>query len=300
MTNPQLAKWLGVFSLIISGCDVYQPAMIESGRFYFSNDTENDFTFFINHKSLVIPKNTTGSILLEPGAHTMTTKGNETIQFIVYPGNKGGILNPQKQFYYAYSFIHGTNGIPSIYHLTIQHLIVNHYQLSGKIHSSNDFVIDNNVFNCDFAIGGKVPEELTEHTGVSQVKTKCFSHQELLNMITADDALISQLSVRSAYPNEKESVTLRFDYPVAQPNFNNKDLQIYAQDIIELVNDFRTALDPNKKQFYYNQYHRKVSNMAKIYSQMGSEGRCLKDKQKYAIFINQTRAIFGAGALLLN
>ncbi|MGJ3352578.1 hypothetical protein [Providencia sp. Je.9.19] len=300
MTAFQLVRWLGILSISISGCDVYQPIQPESGRFYFSNDMGEDVVFLIDEKSVVIPKHTVGSLFLGVGMHTMSTRDNQLIKFMVYPDNKGGILNPQHQLYYSYNFVHGTNGIPSIYHLTTQDVIVGDYHLKGKINSSNNYIIDNNAFNCDFAIGDEVPNILTTYTGVSQVKTKCFSRQELLDLLRSDDALISQLLVKKVFYNEKESVTLIFDYSLTAPNFTDENLQMYALDIFELLNDYRGSTDSDKKQFYYNQYHKLVSRMTRIYGQLGSEEYSMVEKQKYLTFMNQTRAIFNAGILMLN
>lgn len=124
----------------------------------------------MDYHPIVVPNQSVGSLLLKPGVHVMITTTGEPVQFIVYPGNKGGILNPTQQFYYAYNYVYGTEGIPSLHHLNKQSLVVGHYQLSGRINSSNDYIIDNNVFNCDIPVGEQAPEALSSSAAVSQVK----------------------------------------------------------------------------------------------------------------------------------
>lgn len=286
-------------SVMISGCDNNQSIISESGRFYFTNDTSDSFIFFMDYHPIVVPNQSVGSLLLKPGVHVMITTTGEPVQFIVYPGNKGGILNPTQQFYYAYNYVYGTEGIPSLHHLNKQSLVVGHYQLSGRINSSNDYIIDNNVFNCDIPVGEQAPEALSSSAAVSQVKTKCLTHKELTDLIHRGDAFISQLMVKKVPHGEKQSVTVHFDYPLTTPNFTDEVLQMYAQEVVGLVNRFRHSLDPQRKQFYYNEYHNKISHMAVIYSQMRNDGTALLEKCKYAEFMQQTRAIFGAGILMM-
>ncbi|ELX8378101.1 hypothetical protein AB7W88_00850 [Providencia vermicola] len=300
MIGFRLIKTLLVVSLgfSISACDDPKTITSESGRFYFTNDSSESLIFFIDYQPIVIPHQGVGSILLRPGPHLMTTMSGKAVQFIVYPGNKGGILNPNKQIYYTYSFVHGTEGIPSIHHLKKQSLVVNGYLLNGRINSSNDYIIDNNVFNCDFHVGEAVPEEINSSTTVSQVKTKCLTHKELVDLIHQEDGLISQLIVKKMVNHANQSVTVHFDYPLTQPDFSDEALQLHAQEVVNLIDSFRRSLDPQRKQFYYNQYHNKISHMAIIYSQMGSDRSSLQEKRKYAEFMQQTRAIFGAGTLM--
>lgn len=300
MISCQFIKTLIIFSfgLGLSGCDIYPIATSESGRFYFTNDSSDSFTFLMDYQPIVIPQQGVGSILLKPGIHSMTTESGKFVRFIVYPGNKGGILNPSRQLYYAYNFTHGTEGIPAVYHLSKQSLVVNNYQLSGAINSSNDYVIDNNVFNCDFAVGTQVPEVLNSFTAVSQVKTKCFTHKELVDLIDNEDILVSQLIIQKMIINEPQSVTINFDYPLPTPEFSDEALQMYALDIVHLINNFRCSLDPDRKQYYYSQYHSKISSMAIIYSQMGTDRQSRQEKRKYINFMQQTRAIFDAGTLM--
>ncbi|MDX4944466.1 MULTISPECIES: hypothetical protein [Providencia] len=286
--------------LSLSGCDSNQTITPESGRFYFTNDSSDSFIFLIDYQPIVIPKNGVGSISLSPGFHSMTTATGKVVQFIVYPGNKGGILNPTQQFYYAYDFIYGTEGIPAVYHLNKQSLVIDGYELVGRINSSNDYIIDNNVFNCDIAVGEYVSEILAGSTTVSKVKTKCLTHKELVDLIRNEDVLLSQLIIKKLINDEVQSVTVDFNYPLSPPHFSDETLQMYALDVVCLINNFRRSLDPQRKAFYYNKYHDNISNMAVIYSRMGSDKRSLLEKRKYAEFMQQTQAIFGAGTLMLN
>lgn len=302
MSGFRLIQAILAFSLGfgLSGCEGNQTIAPESGRFYFTNDSSDSFIFLIDYQPVVIPQKSTGSIFLNPGFHTMTTETGKMVQFIVYPGNKGGILNPAQQFYYAYDFIYGTEGIPAVYHLNKQSLVIDGYELRGRINSSNDYIIDNNVFNCDVAVGESVPEAFVSSTAVSQVKTKCLTHKELVDLISREDVLLSQLRIKKLINDEMQSATMHFNYPLSQPNFSDEILQMYALDIMCLIDNFRHSLDPQRKSFYYNQYHDKISNMAVIYSRMGSDKRSQLEKRKYAKFMQQTQAIFGAGTLMYN
>lgn len=302
MRGFRLIQVIMVFGLglSLSGCDGNQTIVPESGRFYFTNDSSDSFIFLIDYQPIVIPQNGIGSISLNPGFHSMTTETGKVVQFIVYPGNKGGILNPTQQLYYAYDFIYGTEGIPAVYHLNKQSLVIDGYELMGRVNSSNDYVIDNNVFNCDIAIGEYVPEALVSSTTVSKVKTKCLTHKELVDLIRNEDVFLSQLRIKKLINDEMQSVTVDFKYPLSQPNFSDEILQMYALDVVGLINNFRRSLDPQRKAFYYNQYHDNISHMAVIYSRMGSDKRSQLEKRKYAEFIRQTQAIFAAGTLMYN
>lgn len=292
------AKWLALFSLGTTSCDVHQPSVSENGRFFYANESSDNYSFLLDDKPAVIPKYTVGSVMLKPGLHSMTINGGKVIYFMVYPGNKGGILNPQRNFYYTYNFIYGNNGISSIYHLTVQELVVGDYLLKGRLHSSNSYVIDNNVFNCDYPIGTKIPENLDSSTTVSKVKTKCFSREELIKNLTEGEIFISQMLARKGVFSRDESATLSFEYPLNRPDFRDENIQHYADNMMEIVKVYRESTNPSQKQDFYNQYHTIVLKMVEIYDKWGSDGVCVEEKQKYEDFMVQTRAIFSAGTLI--
>lgn len=300
MLCAKSAKYVALLSFGITSCDVYQPHTSESGRFFFSNDSSENYSFFIDNKLMVIPKVSVGSLHLKQGLHSMTTEEGQHIYFMVYPGNKGGILNPQKHLYYSYSFVYGNNGIPSIHNKTIQELTVGDYRVKGRIESSDDFIIDNNVFNCDYPIGTRIPDELNSLTTVSKIKTKCFSYSELITAISSDDKQMTQLVVRQNEPVQNNTVSLTFDYFVTLPVFEDQQIQQYAMKVNTLIQDYRASSDPEKKQNFYNQYHVAVLNMAELYSQWETGDNCLEERQKYLQFLSQTTAIFSAGVLKLD
>ncbi|UBX48658.1 hypothetical protein LDO51_16135 [Providencia alcalifaciens] len=294
------AKYAALLSFGITSCDVYQPHTSEDGHFFFSNDSSENYPFFIDNKLMVIPKTSVGSLYLKQGLHSMTTEEGQHIYFMVYPDNKGGILNPQKHLYYSYSFVYGNNGIPSVHNQTIQELTVGDYRIKGRVQSSDNIIIDNNVFNCDYSIGVQIPEQLNSLTTVSKIKTKCFSYSELITAISSDDKQMMQLVVRQNEPVQNNTVSLTFDYPVTLPVFEDQQIQQYAVKVNTLIQAYRGSADPEKKQDFYNQYHVAVSNMAGLYSQWETGGNCLEERQKYLQFLSQTAAILSAGVLKLD
>lgn len=300
MLCTKSAKYAAVLSFGITSCDVYQPHTSENGRFFFSNESLDNYSFFIDNKLIVIPRESVGSLYLKQGLHSMTMEQGKHIYFMVYPGNKGGILNPQKHIYYSYSFVYGNNGIPSIHDQIVQELKVGDYRVKGRVQSSDDIIIDNNVFNCDYPIGTRIPDELNSLTNVSKIKTKCFSYLEFINAISSDDKQIKQVSVREDKSVQQDTVSLMFDYPVILPVFDDQNIQQYAEKVNAIIHAYRRSDDPTTKQDFYNQYRIEVSSMAEIYSQWDTEDHCLEERQKYVLFLSQTAAIFSAGVLKLH
>lgn len=285
--------------LWLSGCEQSLEPLAENGRFYFSYDGVGSLRFKIDQTVYTLHNQQTGSVKLAVGLHTLTLSNGEDIRFMVYPGNQGGIINPAKQTYYAYSYFQKLDNQRTRYRLPINSLKVNDYLVSGLIESSNALFIDNSLFKCHSPIGEKVSEIELGTTTVNDLKTKCLTHPELLDLLNNNDTLLSQLQITRDSSQTLNTITSAFDYRLSPPNFTDSGLQKQALSIIEIIKNFRQSPDAMQKTHYYDDYHGYISDMARIYSLLPDKKQNIDDKQRYADFMDQTGAIFGAGVLVM-
>ena len=282
----------------LSGCEQAIQHPVVNGNFYFSQSGVEPVTFNIDEQQIELHPNQIGEVELSAGLHTLTLSNGQLNKFIVYPGNKGGIINPQRETYYAYSFFTGTEQKINPFSLANNMVAVGNFSIVGAIESSDALFIDNTLFKCNYAIGQKPPYELLESDGANKLMTKCFSQKELLEQISQDDALLSQLRITRTKSAIKNTVTIDFDYKSVVPNFVDSSLQFQAMRVYNVVNDYRNSPDITEKKYYFDLYHKYISDMAHIYSTLSADSHDSAEKKKYADFMNKSGAIFEAGIRL--
>lgn len=296
--HVRFAHLIVLSAFFMGGCEQAIQHPITNGNFYFNQNGVDPITFKIDAQQITLKPNQVGTIELLAGLHTLTLPNGQKKQFIVYPGNKGGIINPQREIYYAYSFFTGTEQKSNPFSLVNNQVAAGNYRIVGAIESSDALFIDNSLFKCNYIIGQKPPYELLESDGANKLMTKCFSQKELFELIHLDDALLSQLRITRTIRAAKNTITENFDYQTQVPDFIDSSLQFQAMRVYNVINDYKASQDIADKKYYFDLYHKYISDMAHIYSTVSVDNHNLAEKKKYADFMNKSGAIFEAGIRL--
>ncbi len=296
--HVRFAHLMILSGFFLGGCEQAIQHPIANGDFYISQNGIDSIIFNIDDQRITLQPNQVDTVELIAGLHTLTLPNGEKKQFIVYPGNKGGIINPQREIYYAYSFFTGTEQKSNPFSLVNNQVAIGNYRIVGAIESSDALFIDNTLFKCNYVIGQKPPYELLESDGANKLVTKCFSQKELLELISQDDALLSQLRITRTIPAAKNTITENFDYETQLPDFIDSSLQFQAMQVYNVISDYRASQDIADKKYYFDLYHQHISDMAHIYSTLSAKSHNPTEKKKYADFMNNSGAIFEAGIRL--
>ncbi|HGJ5872550.1 MULTISPECIES: hypothetical protein [Arsenophonus] len=288
-----------LFVLLLASCDERQSSNSADGKFYISHNNKDALYFKIDNHPIKLIQGEIKHVDLQSGKHTIEYPIGQKTEFIVYPGNQGGIINPTRQYYYAYSSVF--KEIISNQSLFLKHnqIIVDGIKVQGPILSSNALLIDNNVFKCDYAIGTSFLNVLALNKSKQldrHVKTKCFTKEEFIHFLSLVESKVDNIHIIDKGINEQNTVTHSFEYALPMANFNNYSLQSYANKIVEIVDNFKNINNVESKAQIYEEYYQYLYNMAKVYSSFHL-GQNKHDRDEYSAFINQTNMIFNAGIL---
>ncbi len=297
-----------LFALIcfLQGCDdSTQPEMPEQSRYYFSNVTGDDLFFTLNGKNIHAAHRESGMLYLPVGQNHLETPQGQSIQFITYPGNSGGIINPSRARYYSYT-IYGDEMLhsPMFNSLVKQFEFDGHYY-QGPLRTSNAELIDNNIFKCRYP--GEVADvkaELESYVaGKKGMLTICFNEPEFRQFLEYHPRGVRLLPESTIItPDQDAEVT--FTYRLRDFNFADPQLQQGEKEIAAILTEYQHQRDVNKKHDIYNRYHTVLMSMAQHYRQatLRREKDNTAEKEesrKFSDFIQESGEIFGAGILPL-
>ncbi|HGJ5859563.1 MAG TPA: hypothetical protein ACHBX6_07655 [Arsenophonus nasoniae] len=288
-----------LFILLLASCDERQLTNSADGKFYISHNNKDALYFKIDNHPVKLVQGEIKQVDLASGKHTIEYPIGEKTEFIIYPGNQGGIINPTQQYYYAYSSVFKEIISNQLLSLKYNQIVVEGIKVKGPILSSNALLIDNNVFKCDYPIGASFLNVLALNKSKqsdNHVETKCFTKEEFIDFLSVVGSKVNNIQIVDKGLNEQNTVTHSFEYALPIAHFNNYSLQSYANKIVEIVDNFKNISNVESKAQLYEEYYQYLYNMAKVYSTFHL-GQNKHDRDEYSAFINQTNMIFNAGIL---
>ncbi|AYY80510.1 MULTISPECIES: hypothetical protein [Proteus] len=295
---------------LVTGCD--NPAIREkqNGVFYINNNQLELLKFTIDNTHFVMEKGEVKKIKLNDGMHVLVDSQGKKSVFMIYPGNRGGIINPDRDIYYSFTtvFKQESRLLESI-RIEERAIWVNGMLVRGAIASSDSLFIDNNIFNCDIPIDESIPTYLPDWEGNEKVNvlTKCFSkddfHQYIakypygINFYSERD-LLTQYSTKDNFSWIDENNTRTDSLLPLEYNFKfcNEKLTGEAKSIYKIMEQYLASRDPEEKQVFYDEYHKHVIKMAIIYNQQ-LQNNIFVDREAYLEFMKTNGRLFGAGIL---
>lgn len=298
---PQFGQIIAssIFILLLASCDEPQLTHSADGKFYVSHNNKDALYFKIDNQPVKLVQGEIKQLDLRAGKHTIEYPIGQKTEFIIYPGNQGGIINPTRQYYYSYSSVFKEIISNQLFSLKYNQIVVDGIKVQGPILSSNALFIDNNVFKCDYPIGASFLNVFTlnkSKQSEGQVKAKCFTKEEFIDFLSVVGSKVNNIHIVDKGIKEQNTITHSFEYALPIANFNNYSLQSYANRIVEIVDDFKNISNIESKAQIYDEYYHYIYNMAKIYSTFHL-GQNKHDRDEYSAFINQTNMIFNAGIL---
>ncbi|CAQ85601.1 MULTISPECIES: hypothetical protein [Photorhabdus] len=299
MTSKLYPTILIPFFFALTACDLIKDLDDEAGKFYFSNSGNTPLQFKIDDQSFNLKEDEIGIVDLKVGEHVMETADGQQTPFMVYPNNKGGIINPNKDMYYTYSMVYATNE-NSANHFSppINQVVINGEVYEGPIHSTNAVFIDNNFFRCTYPIGTPFPDEIKswDKKSVGSIETKCFNKKEFLTFYhnEAGEPINPQATINVAA--NSDSITDYFGNSVPSADFENPDLQAKAQKIVALLQQFVQSKDANVQKDFQKQYHELIIDLIQV-SSKAAVHQTKEENEKYNHFSQQSGNVIGAGIM---
>ncbi|MEQ4986361.1 hypothetical protein ACBQ20_09310 [Proteus vulgaris] len=295
---------------LVTGCDYPAIREKQNGVFYISNNQLELLEFKIDNIKFVMGKGEVKKIKLNNGEHVLVDGQGKQSIFMIYPGNRGGIINPNRDIYYSFTALFKQEYTPSEeMHIEERTVWVNGILLRGAINSSDSLFIDNNIFNCDIPIDESLPTYLSDWEGNEKVNvlTKCFTkndfHQYIIKFpygikFYSERDLLTQYKAENQFNwiDENNTRTDSLSPLEANFSFSDENLMKEAISIHEIVKKYLTSRNSTERILFYDEYHKHIMKMAILYDQQ-IRRHIFVDREMYLDFIKKNGRIFGAGIL---
>lgn len=295
---------------LVTGCDYPAIREKQNGVFYINNNQLEPLEFKIDNTKFVMEKGEVKKIKLNNGEHILVDSQGKQSIFMVYPGNRGGIINPNRDIYYSFTTLFKQEYPPSEeIRIDERTVWVNGILLKGAINSSDSLFIDNNIFSCDIPIDEPLPTYLSDWEGNEKVSTltKCFTKDDFYQYIIkfpygikfySEHDLLTQYIAEDNFNWIDENNTRTDNLSPLEDNFsfNDEKLMKEAISIQEVVKKYLTSRDPSERKLFYSEYHKHIMKMAILYDQQ-IRRQIFVDREMYLDFIKKNGRIFGAGIL---
>ncbi|MBI6337294.1 hypothetical protein JEP71_00960 [Proteus sp. PR00224] len=296
-------------TFLIVGCDNPAKREKQNGIFYISNNRLEPLEFKVDNSYFVMGKGEVKKIKLNNGKHLLVDSHGEQSEFMIYPGNRGGIINPNREIYYSFTSVFKPDDTLDDLHIDERIVWINGILVRGAINSSDSLFIDNNIFNCDIPLDESLPTYLSDWDDNEKVNvlTKCFSREDFYQYIAkypygihfySERDLLTEYLATDKFNwidggNTRTDNLTPLEYNV---KFSNEKLTKEANSIYEIMKKYLASRDPKEKQIFYDEYHKYLVRMAMIYNQQ-IQNNIFVDRDAYFEFMKKNGRIFGAGIL---
>ncbi|WP_369310188.1 hypothetical protein [Providencia rettgeri] len=284
---------LMVSLLLLSACDGFD-SIGSKGKFYYSNPSTNNIRFKVDGKSYEILPNDHGVIMLSSGVHHLENDKGDITEFMVFENNSGGILNPNHFVYYTLSEVYAVDGKADRFKPTSYPITINGYQLNLPIRSANATVIDTNLFRCSYPIGEVFPDSITLHDDKldGNIKSKCFDQLELVKYMANEyDQNLMPITFDDGDLN---SINMTFNYEVPKVEFNDKTVQLKAQQLIKLIEKLKNTDDVDIHKKLNKEFHQATIELVEEHAAMATHNT-VEENVKYNDFIQEVNMLIGNG-----
>jgi len=216
--------------------------------------------------------------------------------FMVYPDNKGGILNPENKIFYSYSMIYANGDNVNHFRPSVKKVVIDGVPYEDAIRSTKGLVIDQNLFNCRYPIGTPFPDEITtrDKQSIGNIQNKCFTKKEFVTFYSEElGKPVPTINDR----DQGNTITDIYAQSVPQAEFGNAAIQTEAQKITTLLQDFVAADDADVQKSMQKKYHELTMALVAAYGQE-AVNQSVAENEKYNQFVTEAGQLMGAGVLL--
>ncbi|WP_272677259.1 hypothetical protein ACLI07_06010 [Providencia huaxiensis] len=271
--------------MLLSACDD-MDLLSGKGKFYYSNPSENTITFTLDGKDYDVLPDDKGVVLLSSGLHQLKSDEGHVTDFFVFENNSGGIINPNNFVYYTLSEVYAVDGQEDKFKPASYPITINGPELELPARSSNATLIDTNIFRCSYPVGESFPDSITLYDDKldGNIKSKCFDKQELVTYL--DNEYGQSLLQDPASHKTLDSINMLFMYEVPTVIFDNPDVQVKAEKLIQLVTLLKNTDDVDIHKELNQEFHHAITELVLEQSRSASSSS-VAENIKYNNFIQE-------------
>lgn len=214
--------------------------------FYLDNPTSKNIEITLDGKLYKLKSKTYEVLNLKTGEHIAELSDGTKVYFKIFANSRGGIINPTASSYVLNDFI--PYSAPNVFvewsEPEINTISIDNLSFTGTYRVINDFIIDKNYIGWDFDIFEKINFDKISPEIEIKVFSKIFNPYEFLEQENLKYKDINKT---------KLNLEMKEDYSI--PNFEDKKVQKYVEEIIELDKTYKVENDENEQKKILEKYN---------------------------------------------
>lgn len=214
--------------------------------FYLDNPTSKNIEITLDGKLYKLKSKTYEVLNLKTGEHIAELSDKRKVYFKIFENSKGGIINPTASSYVFNYFI--PYSAPNIFvewaEPEINTISIDNLSFTGTYKVVNDFIIDKNYIGWDFDIFEEINFDKISPEIEIKLFSKIFNPYEFLKQENLEYKDINKT---------KLNLEIKEDYSI--PNFEDKKVKKYVEEIIELDKVYKVENDKNEQKKILEKYN---------------------------------------------
>ena len=214
--------------------------------FYLDNPTSKNIEIILDGKLYKLKSKTYEVLNLKTGEHIAELSDGTKVYFKIFANSRGGIINPTTSSYVFNYFI--PYSAPNIFvewaEPEINTISIDNLSFTGTYKVVNDFIIDKNYIGWDFDIFEEINFDKISPEIEIKLFSKIFNPYEFLKQENLEYKDINKT---------KLNLEIKEDYSI--PNFEDKKVKKYVEEIIELDKDYKVEKDKNEQKKILEKYN---------------------------------------------
>lgn len=214
--------------------------------FYLDNPTSKNIEITLDGKLYKLKSKTYEVLNLKTGEHIAELSDGTKVYFKIFANSRGGIINPTASSYVFNYFI--PYSAPNIFvewaEPEINTISIDNLSFTGTYKVVNDFIIDKNYIGWDFDIFEEINFDKISPEIEIKLFSKIFNPYEFLKQENLEYKDINKT---------KLNLEMKEDYSI--PNFEDKKVQKYVEEIIELDKTYKVENDENEQKKILEKYN---------------------------------------------
>ena len=214
--------------------------------FYLDNPSNEDIEIILDSQTYKLKPRTFELLKLKTGEHIVELSDKRKIYFKIFENSKGGIINPTASSYVLNDFI--PYSAPNVFvewsEPEINIISIDNLNFTGTYRVINDFIMDKNYIGWDFDIFEKINFYKISPKIEIKLFSKIFNPYEFLEQKNLKYKDINKT---------KLNLEIKEDYSI--PNFEDKKVKKYVEEIIELDKAYKVENDRNEQKKILKKYN---------------------------------------------
>ena len=214
--------------------------------FYLDNPTSKNIEITLDGKLYKLKSKTYEVLNLKTGEHIAELSDGTKVYFKIFANSRGGIMNPTASSYVFNYFI--PYSAPNIFvewaEPEINTISIDNLSFTGTYKVVNDFIIDKNYIGWDFDIFEEINFDKISPEIEIKLFSKIFNPYEFLKQENLEYKDINKT---------KLNLEIKEDYSI--PNFEDKKVKKYVEEIIELDKVYKVENDKNEQKKILEKYN---------------------------------------------